>query len=257
MNSIIKYPRTKHIEGSNLQTGDDPNVTPMSWVKDKLIVIEEKLDGANTGISFEDGVLKLQSRGHYLDGGSREYFFNWFKMFANKHINELRNLLGDRYIMYGEYVFAKHTIFYDQLTSYFYEFDIYDKKNQIWLSTEERFKLLFPVRDFIKSVPVLYKGSGAILSPNFVSNLVTKSKYISDNFLSILNDIKLSEPKKYHYIVDETDQTGKMEGLYIKVETENETIDRYKWVRHGFLQVVHNSGHWQNRVLVKNLLAKK
>ncbi len=44
--------------------------------------------------------------------------------------SQLYELLKDRYIMYGEWLYAKHTVFYDNLTHYFMEFDIYDKKGK-------------------------------------------------------------------------------------------------------------------------------
>ncbi|GAA0262184.1 hypothetical protein GCM10009527_067720 [Actinomadura nitritigenes] len=47
-----------------------------------------------------------------------------------------------------------------------------------------------------------------------------------------------------------------MEGLYIKVEEDGETVDRYKWVRPGFLTAILDSGtHWQERPIVANGLA--
>ena len=63
---IHKYPRTPHIEGSRLQPGDeDLSQIPFSAIAGKNLVIEEKCDGANSAISFdENGELLLQSRGH-------------------------------------------------------------------------------------------------------------------------------------------------------------------------------------------------
>lgn len=85
LNSILKYPRTKHIEGSRCQPGDENlDSVPFSKISNKFIVLEEKVDGANCGISFrDDGELLLQSRGHYLTGGGREKHFNLFKTWAN------------------------------------------------------------------------------------------------------------------------------------------------------------------------------
>jgi hypothetical protein len=52
MEQIHKYPRTPHIEGSGLQTGDeDLEVVRFSALAGKQLVIEEKMDGANCGIS--------------------------------------------------------------------------------------------------------------------------------------------------------------------------------------------------------------
>jgi hypothetical protein len=77
MNTIYKYPRTPHIEGSRLQPGDE-DLQQVTWqaIQHKFpnahVVIEEKMDGANAGISCDDNnKLLLQSRGHYLTGGKR------------------------------------------------------------------------------------------------------------------------------------------------------------------------------------------
>ena len=68
---IIKYPRTPHIEGSRLQPGDeDLSQIPFAEIAGLPLVIEEKIDGANSALSFDpSGQLLLQSRGHYLTGG--------------------------------------------------------------------------------------------------------------------------------------------------------------------------------------------
>ena len=60
-NIIIKYPRTPHIQGSRLQPGDeDLRQRPFSDIAEKHVVLEEKIDGANSAISFsDDGELRL------------------------------------------------------------------------------------------------------------------------------------------------------------------------------------------------------
>ena len=46
---IVKYPRTPHIQGSRLQPGDeDLRQRPFSDIAGKHVVLEEKIDGANT-----------------------------------------------------------------------------------------------------------------------------------------------------------------------------------------------------------------
>ncbi len=53
MEMIYKYPRTRHIEGSRKQRGDeDLKSVPFKEVKGRYLVLEEKMDGANCGISF-------------------------------------------------------------------------------------------------------------------------------------------------------------------------------------------------------------
>jgi hypothetical protein len=80
-NRIIKYPRTPHIEGSRLQSGDeDISQVPFSAIAGLHAVVEEKVDGANVGISFSDGEMYLQSRGHFLRGGAKEKEYELFKL---------------------------------------------------------------------------------------------------------------------------------------------------------------------------------
>lgn len=57
----------------------------------------------------------LQSRGHYLTGGPRESQFGLFKSWAATFAPILWPVLGDRYVLYGEWLYAKHICFYDAL----------------------------------------------------------------------------------------------------------------------------------------------
>lgn len=258
MNQIYKYPRTPHLEGSKFQNGDsDKDAIPISELNNKYLVVEEKMDGANSGISFEEGDLYLQSRGHYLTGGYREKHFDLFKSFAYNNIVELRDLLGDRYIMYGEWLYAKHTIFYDALPDYFMEFDIFDKLNKVFLSTYERMEMLknHPY-NFIKSVDVIKTIEQDNLIEKDFSDLITKSSFITDDRFKKLQSSISGRNLDYDIIIlKETDQSDLMEGLYIKWEEDGIVKGRYKYVRASFLQtVVESNSHWLNRPIIKNLI---
>ena len=126
---LRKYPRTPHLQGSRLQPGDhDLAQVPFAQLAGQVLVVEEKLDGANCAVSFDaDGRLLLQSRGHYLTGGPREKQFGPFKAWAATVRYQLQPVLADRYVMYGEWLYAKHTVFYDALPHHFCEFDVYDR----------------------------------------------------------------------------------------------------------------------------------
>src|SRR5260370_18266474 len=95
MMPIVKYPRTPHISGSRLQPGDeDLEVIAREDLESRSLVIEEKLDGSNSGISFNrDGALTLQSRGHALSGGPREGQSDLLKPWPNHHVPPPRELL--------------------------------------------------------------------------------------------------------------------------------------------------------------------
>ena len=79
-NKLIKYPRTRHVVGSGLQKGDEDDYVSFKELEGKHLVVEEKIDGANTGVSFHDCTLKLQCRGHYLEGHGDWPEFDQFKI---------------------------------------------------------------------------------------------------------------------------------------------------------------------------------
>lgn len=252
---IIKYPRTPHLEGSRLGPGDeDLSQSPFSAVLSRNIVIEEKIDGANSAVSFDaNGGLLLQSRGHYLDGGYRERHYNLLKQWANIHKELFYSVLGSRYIMYGEWMYAKHTVFYDALPDYFMEFDIYDRENQVFLDTDRRRELTDRI-GIISSVPVL--GRGVYRKAKDILSYIGDSNYITDRHLEVLKRLAERQGLDVESQLRETDPSKTMEGIYIKVEEGGIVTERYKYVRASFLQcVLESKSHWQKRPIVPNQLA--
>lgn len=254
MERIYKYPRTRHIEGSRLQNGDeDLKVINFDYIKDKYIVVEEKVDGANCGISFDkNGEMLLQSRGHFLNGGYGEKQFSLFKTWTSCHIHDLYKLLGNRYVMYGEWLYAKHTVFYDQLTHYFMEFDIFDKEEGKFLSTKRRKEILKDYK-FIISVLVLHEGK--LNSFKELTSFLSKSNFKSSNSEETLRRSCEALGLSFDIARKQTDCSDLMEGLYIKVESEDYVIDRFKYVRSSFLNTISDSEtHWVNRPIIPNKL---
>ena len=223
MTAIIKYPRTPHVTGSRLQPGDeDLPAIARETLAGLPLVVEEKLDGSNSAMSFDPaGNLILQSRGHVLSGGPRERQFDLLKRWAGHHTPWLRHTLGARYIMYGEWLYARHTIAYDALPHYFLEFDVLDRETGGFLSTDRRHALL--AGGPVVSVPVL--AAGADLD---IEGCIARSTCST---------------------------TETMEGLYLKHEENGRVIGRYKYVRPSFLQAVTDSGeHWMDRPIEPNRL---
>ena len=253
MYRLHKYPRTPHLTGSRLQPGDeDLRVVSLEHLEGVRLVVEEKLDGANSAISFgEDGRLLLQSRGHFLDGGPRESHFGLLKAWAGSVQGRLREALGSRYVMYGEWLYAKHTIFYDALPHYFFEFDVLDKLAGEFLSTAARRELLKDVP--VLSAPVLYTGP----TPNAerLAALVKSSAFQSKRWRESLTEVCEARGLDAGRALRETDAAGLMEGLYIKVEEGGRVTERFKFVRPSFTQAVDDSGeHWLNRPVIPNRL---
>jgi hypothetical protein len=256
MIEIKKYPRTQHIEGSKLQIGDeDLQNVPFEEIKGKFLVIEEKMDGANSGISFtEKGDLLLQSRGHYLTGGYRERHFNLFKTWANTFAYQMWEVVGHHYIIYGEWMYAKHTLFYTDLNHYFLEFDIYDKQHDVFLSTAQRREIL-ELMPFMKSVKILFEG--CLENKEQLRAFIAPSHFINDHHLDCLKEDCINLGLDYEKVLKETDPSNWMEGLYIKQESENMVEERYKFVRADFLNTILDAQtHWLDRPIVPNRLAK-
>ncbi len=253
MEQLYKYPRTRHIEGSGLQTDDDPVTTPWAELAGRHLVVEEKMDGANCGLSFDrDGRLRLQSRGHYLTGGPRERQFDLLKGWASAHAVGLWELLGDRYLLYGEWCYGKHSIFYTDLPHYLLEFDILDTHDGAFLSTERRAAML-QAAPFVASVKVLHAGPLPSLAA--LQALIGPSHFIATDHREQLGCAATEAGLDPAQALAESDPSGLMEGLYIKIEEGGAVTGRYKYVRRGFLQTVLDSGsHWQDRPLLPNLL---
>jgi RNA ligase len=253
MEQIFKYPRTHHIQGSRLQPGDeDLDAIPFAAIADRTVIIEEKVDGANSAISFDSaGNLKLQSRGHYLTGGARERHFNLFKQWASVYSLVLWEVLGDRYILYGEWLYAKHTVFYDALPHYFLEYDVLDLHSHQFLSTNCRQKLLAELP--IVSVPVLFDG--VLPSYSALIKLLGPSKFMEPDHMTQFDRVCQEQGINVERSRQQTDPSTLMEGLYIKVEDDGIVQARYKYVRADFLTtILQSESHWLSRPIIPNQL---
>lgn len=252
---IIKYPRTPHLEGSRLQAGDeDLSQIPFREILGRNIVVEEKVDGANSAVSFDaDGGLLIQSRGHYLQGGYRERHYNFLKKWANTNRELLFGVLGSRYVMYGEWMYAKHKIFYDALPDYFLEFDIYDRESRVFLDTDRRKEMTDKI-GIISSVPVLARG--VFNSRGDILGLIGNSRYITSNHMELLRRVAEAQGLDAMSLIRETDPATTMEGIYIKQENAGIVERRVKFVRASFLQSAKESeSNWHRRPIIPNQLA--
>lgn len=260
LEDIDKYPRTPHAAGSRLQKGDTAE-GQVSLLQMKRMfpgarcIIEEKLDGAQAGAKYSSELEQLlQSRGHYLTGGAREAQFNLLKEWATVHDAAFMERFEDRFAMYGEWLFARHTQFYDQLPHYFHEFDILDRKTGQFLSTEAR-------HDFLEDLPVV---SVPVLADDWpgsekeMLDLVGPSLYRSENWrdnLAVAAERAGVDPAQA--LKECGPSADLMEGLYIKIEKDGVVLARYKWVHPDFVQTIIEGGvHWSQRPMIRNGLAE-
>ena len=156
--------------------------------------------------------------------------------------------------MYGEWLYAKHTIFYSALPHYFMEFDVLDREAGVFLDTPRRRALLQGGGESpIVSVRVLREGPLASLAA--LTALLGESAFIAPAHLELLRAECERRGLDAARALEETDPETRMEGLYLKVEEEGVVKERYKFVRPSFLtRVVSSESHWLDRPIVPNRL---
>jgi hypothetical protein len=231
---FVKYPRTPHLFGSK-GTDDDRHLgkkASEALIADASLVVEEKIDGTNAGIHFaSSGRMVLQCRGHEITEGMHPQY-DLFKQWTSVKRAVLEAMLEDRFILYGEWVYAKHSVHYRALPHYFFEFDIWDKDARCFLTLERRLAMLEGTG--IETVPVIHRGAA---NGELLRRLVGPSAFdgIFDNPLT-------GEPDNL------------MEGLYVRTESATQVTARAKMVRVEFVEKVKQSEHWQHQTMVPNLL---
>ncbi len=140
----IKYPRTYHLPWSETITKDDRRLENTKHFDGKTVVVSVKMDGEQTSM-YSDYIhaRSLESDNHV----SR----TWVK---NLH-SQIKYEIPEDWRICGENLYAKHSIHYHNLNSYFYIFSIWNEKNEClsWYDTMEWASLLN-----LELVPTLYIG---------------------------------------------------------------------------------------------------
>lgn len=131
------YPRIAHLckEISNAANDD---VIALSSVADIVFpftcYVQEKLDAANVGVSWNDEAPILRNRDHVLQKGyskiktpAKQQFvpaWNW----VHAHEGDIRSIadaLDSQVTVYGEWMWATHSMMYDRLPDWFMAYDIW------------------------------------------------------------------------------------------------------------------------------------
>jgi len=234
---FIKYPRTPHLFGSR-GTVDDKHLNRKeseAFIANPSLLVEEKLDGTNVGIHFTSrGRMVLQCRGHEITEGMHPQY-DLFKQWTSVKRPVLEAMLGSRLILYGEWLYAKHSVHYRALPHYFFEFDIYDKDAAQFLDLDARLQMLDGTG--LHTVPVLHRGAA---TAEQLRALIGPSTFNS----------AFDNP-----VTGKTDNL--LEGLYLRTESDGRVTGRAKMVRSEFVEKVKQSEHWQHQAMVPNELAEE
>lgn len=140
----VKYPRTYHLPWSPGVGKDDRVLESLSSFEDQRVIVTVKMDGENTTM-YSDHI-----HARSVTSGSHPTR-SWVKSLHGK----IKGDIPEDWRVCGENLFAKHSIEYDNLPSYFQMFSIWNERNVClsWDETKEYAQLLG-----LDMVPVLYDG---------------------------------------------------------------------------------------------------
>jgi len=161
-----KYPRTYHLPYSPGATKDDKKLQS-GWFDNfagREIIITEKMDGANTSFSTQD----VYARSHGAptrDPWSRNLWDPSDGLYWR-----IKPLIGEDELIFGENLYAEHSIHYNRLPAYWFMFAQYDKQSNCWASWDD-VKYWAQILD-VPTVPELWRG--IIHSESELEQLVLK-----------------------------------------------------------------------------------
>ncbi len=206
------YPRIPHLDKSiSNMTHDDiqlelPIQFPFTcWV-------QEKIDGANIGVSWTSGPL-IRNRNNILKKGYIEKetpaklqfrpAWNWIHEHG-KEIRDISKEIMSPITIYGEWMIAKHSIEYNKLSDWFIAYDIYSAED------------------------------GRFFAPDIVDSILSKTsiKYIKPSkvtFDNIDEIVEYSERKSEY-------RDGVREGIVIKVSDGRFVGQSFKVVNRHFVR---------------------
>lgn len=207
---FTKYPRTPHLPWSPGTTSDDKILRDMTHFEGKMVVVTLKMDGENTTMySNHIHARSIDSRG----GVDRD----WVKTFWST----LAHDIPEGWRICGENLYARHSIAYNDLPSYFLGFSMWDNSNKClsWNDTVTYFLTLG-----ITPVEVIWQG---IWNESIIGNLHKSLDAETDEGYVV----RLAD--SFHY-----DDFGKSVA---------------KYVREGHVQT---DKHWRQSEIVPNTLMR-
>lgn len=222
MTEFFRFPHTPHLAWLGEGSPRDDKVLSLNEVTALLasdVVVEEKLDGANVGLSLApDGSLRAQNRGQYLTEPHAGQFAR-LPAWLGQHGEGLRGMLKPNLILFGEWCAARHSLDYAALPDWFLLFDVYDRTAERFWSTPRRNELASSAG--LVTVPQVLHGKATV---------PTLKKLVSDT------------ASRY--------RAGALEGVVIRRESDDWCEARAKLVRPDFTQAIDT--HWRKRVIEWN-----
>lgn len=213
-NNLLIYPSIPRINSLN-SFKTDLEILKRKYGKEFIeneieLVIEEKFNGINIGIFYNNNTIKIMTKGYIYNSDS---FSNHKKVKVPEELIKFVNLEKDNsYIIFGElldFVYGnkfmkqyKSSKYNNKLKRIFVIFDIYSIKQNRFLDKEELLKFYEYYEKVTKQHYLINKEEKVLISPILekikgFNNLLNNSKLFKENMekksLSILNPDVLKE----------------------------------------------------------------
>ena len=218
---FFRFPTTPHLTWlakDGMPRGDKLlSPTEAQALLSSDVVVEEKLDGANLGLSLSpDGCVLAQNRGQYL---SEPYVGQFARLPAwlAQHEVGLRAVLRPELMLFGEWCAARHSLDYNALPDWFLLFDVYDRNSGRFWSTSRR--------------NALASQAGLFTVPLIASGYIT---------LAELKQLLMDTSSRYRNGLP-------LEGVVVRRESIDWCEARAKLVRPDFTQAIDT--HWRKRTI--------
>ena len=221
---FFRFPHTPHLAwlGSGEVRGDKVFApAEAAAFLDGPVTVEEKVDGANLGLSLGPEGIRVQNRGQFLDARPSGQFSRLLQWLAPRE-DALAAFLGEDQILFGEWCAARHSLDYPHLPDWFLAFDVYDTAAQSFWSTPRRDQLCREIG--LATVPALDHG-------HFTLSSLCES---------------LRSSARSHL------RAGPPEGWILRRESDRWLERRAKLVRPEFVQTIDE--HWRHRPIEWNHL---
>ncbi len=191
------------------------------------LTIEEKVDGANMGISIDaNHKFLVQNRSHFVNA-SYHTQFKALDIWLSAHTAALFEILRQdrdgpgRWILFGEWLAATHSIPYTRLPGRFMAFDLFDAQSGRFLSRKKFDERMEPHGD----IPCVLR--------------VPYSLPLSE---TALKEMTHGESKFYD---------GRREGIYLRLDEGDYLAHRSKIVRGDFIT---GNDNWAKGMITWNQL---
>lgn len=263
-----RFPRTKHLVNLGAASSDDHTCNAQEAVaffstpfpeKRTRFVIQEKVDGANLGLSIDPATLRIcaRNRSHYVTSMSHVQFRGLDSWIHEKTpclwhaLTEDGSVAPGMRILYGEWLALRHSVPYSNLPDVFLAFDMYDVEANKFLSSKALQGILRHTS--ICSVPTIlsWEEQEEVRPKQRIRDLVS----LAERGVTRFSTGSASSS-------DDAAKPQNLEGVYVRREQEDERDtgrfwlrDRAKIVRSDFIRPDERGTHWSKRRIIPNIIS--